>query len=72
MNTDVSNARAVQVEGLTRRFGARAALSEVDLAVETGELFVLLGPNGGGKSTLFQILATLLPPTSGRARSWLR
>jgi ABC-2 type transport system ATP-binding protein len=35
--------------------------------VEQGELFGILGPNGGGKSTLFRILSTLLPPTSGRA-----
>jgi ABC-2 type transport system ATP-binding protein len=40
----------------------------VSLAVREGELFGLLGPNGGGKTTLFRILSTLLAPTAGRAR----
>ena len=57
---------AVRVEDLRRTFGARAALDGVTLEVPAGSLFGLLGPNGGGKTTLFQILATLLPHTSGR------
>jgi len=44
---------------------ARAALSGVDFAVARGEIFGFLGPNGGGKSTLFRILATLLAPDAG-------
>ena len=59
---------AVETEGLGRNFGPRAALSGVDLAVREGEMFGLLGPNGGGKTTLFRILSTLLAPTAGRAR----
>jgi ABC-2 type transport system ATP-binding protein len=57
---------SVRVEDLRRTFGARAALDGVTLEVPAGSLFGLLGPNGGGKTTLFQILATLLPHTSGR------
>jgi daunorubicin resistance ABC transporter ATP-binding subunit len=58
---------AVTTEQLTRRFGATDALAGVDLEVAEGEVLGLLGPNGAGKTTLVRILATLLPPTSGRA-----
>lgn len=55
-----------------RRQPARRALAWASLDVAEGELFGLLGPNGGGKSTLFRILATSLIPTSGRARIFER
>jgi len=57
----------VTVASLVRRYGERTALDGVTFSVSPGELFCLLGPNGGGKTTLFRILATLLPPTSGTA-----
>jgi ABC-2 type transport system ATP-binding protein len=44
------------------------ALHDVGFTVNRGEIFGLLGPNGGGKTTLFRILSTLLPPQKGRAR----
>lgn len=56
---------AVETRELTRVYGERLALDRVSLSIETGEIFALLGPNGGGKTTLFRILATLLTPTSG-------
>jgi len=56
------------VEHLTHRYGERVALEDVTLQVRSGEIFALLGPNGGGKTTLFRILATLMRPTSGRVR----
>lgn len=59
---------AVELSGLTHRYGERAALDRVDLTVAPGTLFALLGPNGGGKTTLFKILTTLLRPTEGRAK----
>jgi len=59
---------AVEVMDLRRRFGTREALAGASFTVTRGEFFGLLGPNGGGKSTLFRILATLLPPDSGTAR----
>jgi len=59
---------AVAVTNLCRLYGTRAALAGVTFTVGRGELFALLGPNGGGKTTLFKILSTLLPATSGEAQ----
>jgi len=58
----------VEVEGLSRSYGERLALDRVSFDVGAGELFALLGPNGGGKSTLFKLLSTLLPPSAGSFR----
>jgi ABC-2 type transport system ATP-binding protein len=57
----------VEVRDLTRSYGERRALGGVSFEVREGEIFGLLGPNGGGKTTLLRILATLLPATSGSA-----
>ena len=57
----------IQVENLTHRYADRLALSNVSFEVKKGEIFGLLGPNGGGKSTLFRILSTMMVPTGGRA-----
>jgi ABC-2 type transport system ATP-binding protein len=57
----------IEVQNLTHRYGTRIALSGVSLAVGKGEIFGLLGPNGGGKSTLFRILSTMMVPSEGRA-----
>jgi ABC-2 type transport system ATP-binding protein len=57
----------IQVENLTHRYGDRVALASVSFQVRKGEIFGLLGPNGGGKSTLFRILSTMMVPTEGRA-----
>jgi ABC-2 type transport system ATP-binding protein len=55
------------VRELRRRYGDRVALDGVTFAVAPGTVFALLGPNGGGKSTLFRVLSTLLPPDAGTA-----
>ncbi len=60
--------KVVEVESLTRRYGERVALDQVSFAVEAGEIFGLLGPNGGGKTTLFRILSTEILPSAGAAR----
>ena len=57
----------IQVQNLSHKYGDRVALSNVSFEVKKGEIFGLLGPNGGGKSTLFRVLATLMVPTEGSA-----
>jgi ABC-2 type transport system ATP-binding protein len=59
---------AVEVDHLRHRYGERVALDDVSFAVASGEIFGLLGPNGGGKTTLFRIVSTLLFPTEGTVR----
>src|SRR5919197_6671907 len=59
--------RAVEAEGLVKRFGSTVALDGVDLTVEEGTVMGLLGPNGAGKTTTVRVLATLLRPDSGSA-----
>src|SRR3989442_835140 len=56
------------VNKLCYLYGTRTALAGVTFTVSRGEIFALLGPNGGGKTTLFKILSTLLPATSGEAQ----
>ncbi|CAG0978157.1 putative ABC transporter ATP-binding protein YadG [Burkholderiales bacterium] len=59
---------AVDVVGLSRRYGRVQALDGVDLSVAEGEFFGLLGPNGAGKTTLISILAGLVRADAGRVR----
>ena len=59
---------AIEVDCVEFRYGSRTALDDVSFTVAPKEIFGLLGPNGGGKTTLFRILCTLLAPASGRAR----
>jgi heme exporter protein A len=61
-------AEALEVEGLERRYGERAALAGVSFKLEEGRTLGLFGPNGAGKTTLLRILATLLRPHRGTAR----
>ncbi len=59
---------AVEIEELHHLYGDREALAGVTLSVARGEILGLLGPNGGGKTTMFKILSTLLPATQGTVR----
>ena len=56
----------LEVEKVSRSFGALAALTDVSLTVRRGEVFSVIGPNGAGKSTLFNVIAGLHAPTRGR------
>jgi ABC-2 type transport system ATP-binding protein len=58
---------AVSVDSLSFSYGDRRAVDDVSFEVSEGEIFGLLGPNGGGKTTLFRILSTLAAPAAGRA-----
>lgn len=64
----MSTPDAIDVQQLSHRYGARTALDHLDLHVDAGEVFAVLGPNGGGKTTLFRILSTLIPPQTGDVR----
>lgn len=55
-------APALEVRSLSHRYGDRQALDDVSFAVAPGEILGILGPNGGGKSTLFRLLSTLIAP----------
>ncbi len=67
MTERAASSPAIAVDGLTRRFGETTALDDLSFAVEAGELFGFIGPDGAGKTTLFRILVTLLLPGTGRA-----
>lgn len=56
---------AISVNDLSFRYGDRAALDSVSFSISSGSIFGFLGPNGGGKTTLFSILSTVLPLQSG-------
>jgi len=66
-HTVASSQAPLEVRGVSRRFEDTVALSDVSFAVNAGELFGLVGPDGAGKTTLFRILTTLLVPDSGTA-----
>src|SRR5205807_10361471 len=62
-----SNAPALSVERLSKRFGDRVAFDEISFEVGHSEVFGFLGPNGAGKTTTVRTLGTLIAPTSGTA-----
>src|SRR5689334_19723361 len=58
----------LEVRGLSKEFGGLRALQEVDLDVEAGEIVGIIGPNGSGKTTFFNVLSGIHPATSGTIR----
>ena len=58
---------AIEINGLTKRFGDFTAVNGVSFSVENGEIFGFLGPNGSGKSTIIRMLCGLITPTAGTA-----
>ncbi len=65
--TTIAPEFSVYAEKLTKTYGTKTAVDQIDLAVRPGEFFGILGPNGAGKSTTIKMLCGLVRPTSGRA-----
>ncbi len=63
----MSSSFAIEVQGLTKRYGELVAVNGISFAVNRGEIFAFLGPNGAGKTTTVEILECLRKPTSGKA-----
>jgi ABC-2 type transport system ATP-binding protein len=61
---------AIEMDGITRRFGDFVAVDRVTLQIPKGHLYGFLGLNGAGKTTTIRVLTTLLPPSGGVARIW--
>ena len=59
---------AIKIENLTKNFGGRIAVNNLNIEIKRGEIFSLLGKNGAGKTTTIKMLSCLLQPTSGNAR----
>ena len=57
----------IKVENLTKRYAGQPAIRDLNFEVSRGEIMGFLGPNGAGKTTTMRILASFMPPTSGRA-----
>ena len=58
---------SIETHALTRTFGEKVAVDQLELKVPAGSFFGFLGPNGAGKSTTISMLTGLLAPTSGNA-----
>jgi ABC-type multidrug transport system ATPase subunit len=64
---DERSAFVIETRGLTRQFGERRAVSDLNLSIRRGEVYGFLGPNGAGKTTTLRMLLGLIRPTSGEA-----
>ena len=58
---------AIKTEKLTKKYKEKTAVSDLDLKINEGEMYGLLGVNGAGKTTTMKMLTTLIMPTSGEA-----
>src|SRR5690348_8299617 len=63
----LDSSAAIHVTDLSKRYGETQAIRGISLDVARGEIFGLIGPDGAGKTTTFQILAGVMQPTSGEA-----
>src|SRR5262245_20694865 len=62
------SAHSLEIDGVSKRYGAVDAVRDVSLRVERGSFLTLLGPSGSGKTTLLMMIAGFTRPTSGRLR----
>ncbi len=67
LSRSVSHDEMIRIQNLTKRFGSKVAVSELDLEIAAGEFFCFLGPNGAGKTTTIKMLTGLVRPSSGEA-----
>jgi len=58
---------ALQIKGLTKRFGTFTAVDHISFSVDRGEVLGFLGPNGAGKTTAMRMVTGFLPPSHGTA-----
>ncbi|MBL8516520.1 MAG: ATP-binding cassette domain-containing protein [Betaproteobacteria bacterium] len=63
-----ANDHVIETRALSKRYGRKLALDNLDLRIPRGRIHAIVGANGAGKSTLFRILLGFLPPTAGQAR----
>src|SRR5262245_23888160 len=68
--TEVATGNAIHVRNLKKSYGEFKAVKGVDLEIEAGEIFGLIGPDGAGKTSVFQILGGVMPATSGIAEMY--
>lgn len=64
----MANAPALSIQGLTKAFGGKAVVKDLNLEIRPGEIFGLLGPNGAGKSSLIRLLLKLQAPDTGTVK----
>lgn len=64
----MSDAFAIDVRGVTKKFGTRTVVNQIDMQVRPGEIYGFLGPNGSGKTTFLRMLCGLLTPDGGRGQ----
>src|SRR5437870_13525982 len=58
----------IELDSVTKKYGGKLAVDNLDLRIERGELFAFLGPNGAGKTTTIKMICGLLYPTTGTVR----
>ena len=61
-------AYALEINGLTKRFGDKAVVDDISFTVNEGEVFGFLGPNGSGKTTTIRVVLDILKPDAGTIR----
>ena len=64
----MADAPLIELQGLTKRYGALVAVDNVSMRVADGEVRAVIGPNGAGKTTLFHLVTGVVPPTAGTVR----
>ncbi|MGX9900128.1 ATP-binding cassette domain-containing protein [Arthrobacter sp. SA17] len=64
--------KAIEVDSLSKSFGHREVLHNLEFSVEAGTVYGMIGPNGAGKTTTMRCLLDIIRPTGGHSASWAR